>query len=58
MEFRDALTALINEHSLEGESDTPDFVLAMFLADCLAAFDQATRKRTGWYGDATKKEDR
>ena len=39
----------INRHSAENGSDTPDFILAEFLIDCLLAFDRATRARTDWY---------
>lgn len=47
--FRYVLRALINVHSIENESDTPDFILAEYLTDCLAAFDKATKRRTEWY---------
>lgn len=49
--FRQLLSTLINAHSLENESDTPDFILAEYLTDCLAAFDKATEGRTKWYGN-------
>ena len=32
---------VINRNSLEGESNTPDFVLAKYLFDCLIAYNQA-----------------
>ena len=53
MVFRAELTALINRHSREKKSDTPDFILSVFLKDCLAAFDRATNSRTAWYGEAS-----
>ena len=49
MDFRKELAALINKHSLENESNTPDFILADYLDKCLYAFDSATRDRTKWY---------
>lgn len=49
-EFRKELTSLINMHSLENGSDTPDFILAQFLAACLTAFDETTRTRDKWWG--------
>lgn len=49
--FRDKLQDLINTHSMEAGSNTPDFILAEFLADSLRAFDKATQARTGWYGE-------
>lgn len=43
--FQADLEKLINRHSLEGGSNTPDFILACFLRQCLEAFDMATRRR-------------
>lgn len=40
----------INGHGVESGSNTPDFVLAAFLMDCLRAFDAATNQREKWYG--------
>ena len=45
------LRALLNRLSIENESDTPDFVLSVYLFDCLNAFKKATRKRDQFYGD-------
>jgi hypothetical protein len=50
--FRGELQALINSHSMENGSDTPDFILAEFLTDCLAAFDKTVKERTRWYNGA------
>lgn len=47
--FRKELASLINCHSKENVSDTPDFILAEYLVDCLQAFDKATRLRDTWY---------
>jgi len=47
--FRRELENLLNSHCKENISDTPDFILAKYLIDCLAAFDQATLRRTTWY---------
>jgi len=44
-EFRFELQRLLNRFSRENGSDTPDFVLAKYLADCLAAYDGAVRWR-------------
>jgi hypothetical protein len=44
------LTPLLNKHSAENDSDTPDFILANFLLGCLAAFNEATKRREQWYG--------
>lgn len=40
----------INQSSAENNSDTPDFILAKFLIDCLEAFDTASNHRERWYG--------
>lgn len=48
-DFVTELSSLINKHSMESGSDTPDFILARFLADVLFAFNVATRKRQSWY---------
>jgi len=47
--FRKELEILINKHSMENFSNTPDFILANFLTACLVAFDSATRRREEWY---------
>lgn len=44
------LEAVINKHSLEQGSDTPDFILAQYLGNCLSAWNQAARQRESWYG--------
>ena len=47
--FRAELETLINRHSKENGSDTPDFILADYMADCLDAYDKAVTRRTEWY---------
>ena len=47
-EFEKELERLINSHSLENESDTPDYILAKYLVRCLEAFNAATKHRTWW----------
>jgi len=49
-EFRIKLEQLLNQWSKENESNTPDFILANYLINCLAAFDSAVREREIWYG--------
>lgn len=55
VDFRDDLETLINRYSMENGCDTPDFILADYLAACLIAFDNATNSRTDWY--TPKKEE-
>lgn len=47
--FVNDLEKLINYHSLEGESRTPDWILARYLQDCLTAFNLAVIAREEWY---------
>lgn len=42
--------AVINRHSLENESDTPDRILAEFLYDTLQSFNKTVVARRDWYG--------
>lgn len=44
------LATLLNRHCLENESNTPDFILAEYMMNCLTAFNRATRARGQWYG--------
>ena len=48
-EFQIDLEALINKHGLEDGSNTPDFILAEFLVNCLQAFNLACEHRRKWY---------
>lgn len=52
--FRNELSGLINRHSMENGSDTPDFILAEFLNSCLQAFDEGVRHRERWSGRGPK----
>ena len=49
-EFEQAIEQAINRHSMEGGSNTPDFILAQYLGACLAAFNEAVTARGTWYG--------
>lgn len=43
--FRHKLEHLINECSMESGSNTPDYVLAEYLMDCLEAYEKVVRLR-------------
>ena len=43
--FREELETLINRYSKENKSNTPDFVLADYLVNCLNAYDRAVEWR-------------
>lgn len=44
----DDLATVLNRHSRESRSGTPDFVLAEFLTAALVAFETAMRARCAW----------
>lgn len=54
-EFKKELEHLINQYSMENGSNTPDFILAEYLTDCLESYDDAVNAREKWYG-RNKKE--
>lgn len=43
------LTFFLNKHSIEGASNTPDYILARYLVDCLSTFSAAVNYRDEWY---------
>ena len=49
-DFVRELAALINRYSMENASNTPDWILAQYLAAALTAFDVAVQQRETWYG--------
>ena len=53
MNFRQELEYLINKASIENDSDTPDWILAQYIDNCLNAFTVATRDRDRWWGFKT-----
>jgi hypothetical protein len=44
------ISAALNRHNAELESNTPDYILAKFLLGCLQAWDNGVRERERWYG--------
>jgi len=49
-EFEKELEDLINKHSMENGSNTPDFILAQYLKGCLDNFNIIIQARESWYG--------
>jgi hypothetical protein len=43
--LQSALQDLLNSYSRENESNTPDFVLAEYLMNCLIAYEKAIQER-------------
>jgi len=50
LRFKKGLENLLNIHSMELGSNTPNFIMAEFLIKCLKAFNTAVRQRETWYG--------
>jgi len=46
--FKKELEQLINSYSRD-TSNTPDFILAEYMLNCLKAFETASLKREKWY---------
>ncbi len=47
--FIGELSTLINKYSKENGSNTPDYILANYLNDCLLLFNKAVMKRSEFY---------
>ena len=50
MTLRKEIEQAINRNSAENGSNTPDFILAEYLIDCLSAFERCSMAREKWYG--------
>ena len=49
-EFQKELQKLINVHSMENGSNTPDWILAEHLVSCLKQYDQSVIHREQYFG--------
>ena len=49
MNLKEELQSVLNRHCAENESNTPVFILATFLLECLTTFDIAIKARDRWY---------
>ena len=47
------ISRLLNRHSRENVSNTPDFLLANYLHGCLEVFEKTVNDREFWYGRKT-----
>lgn len=52
--FQKALEQLLNAHSMENASGTPDFLLARYLIACLRAYEEATVDRDTWHSPESR----
>lgn len=48
-DLREELRDLLNRHSAENGSNTPDFMLADYLMRCLEAFERVVNARDHWH---------
>jgi len=48
MTFEQELTELLNRHSIENDSNTPDFILAKYLLSCLETWNRVIELRDRW----------
>ena len=48
------ISEAINRQSMENDSNTPDFILAEYLCDCLETLDNCSKHREKWYGSSLK----
>ena len=49
MSLESKISELLNVYNQESLSNTPDFILAEYLTNCLNAFNYATKERDRWY---------
>ena len=54
--FEEELREVINKNSKENGCNTPDFILAKYLLNCLNNFDIAVNEREEWYGRSKQQE--
>jgi hypothetical protein len=48
--FLGEIATAINRACVENDSNTPDFILAEYVKDCLDIFAKTSRAREKWYG--------
>lgn len=50
------IETVLNRYCKENDSNTPDFILATYLMDCLKAFNNAVSSREKWYNNKLEDE--
>lgn len=50
IQVKEELRVLINRHSLENDSNTPDFLLAEVMLQCLKSYNSVIQNRDKWFG--------
>ena len=51
----ESIAMILNTYCAENESNTPDFILAAYLIDCLSAYNKATKWKNKWNNFLYKK---
>ena len=54
--FQKELETLVNKHSMENGSDTPDFLISLFLTKVLENFDSAIQTTKVWNHEDEKRK--
>jgi len=49
-DFLEEVRGAINRACVENDSNTPDYILAQYMEDCLKAYEKACKERERWYG--------
>jgi hypothetical protein len=52
--FEEELDNLLNKHSMENDSGTPDFILASYLKGCLDLWNTTVALRANWRGESVE----
>lgn len=52
--FEEDLRQVINRHSAESPSGTPDYILAKYLVEQLKNFNEAVTTRAEWRGETVE----
>lgn len=50
-ELREDLAHVLNIHSIDTVTNTPDFILAEYLVNALGSFGSAVNNRDVWHGE-------
>jgi hypothetical protein len=52
--FKVEIENLINIHSIDSELNTPDYILADYLVNCLETYRKINEQREKWHGRGEK----
>ena len=49
LDFEYDLSNLINHHNIDNDLNTPDFILANYIIDCLVAYNTTNKANKHWH---------